>query len=308
MVTRMTPGSHHLSKSPDAETEADSSDSGYLTLTSNWENDLRDTRFGPFEVVGITGSTNDDLVARVAGPADDGLVLVADHQSAGRGRMDRRWEAPAGTNLTFSALLRPAWLVAAGGDTCPDRRGLITSALAVSVVKVLETLGLNAAVKWPNDVVLIPSGDDDVRAGKIAGILAELVTSERPAIVVGLGFNVGWPPLGPSTSDEPVLPGATSLVRAGIRADRWQLLVDVLGAFDSQLNALEALDGPERLRRGHLTVSATVGSRVRVERPRGDLVGKAVDLTVNGALVVLPDRGGFQVKVHSGDITHLHAG
>ncbi|HJL90084.1 MAG TPA: biotin--[acetyl-CoA-carboxylase] ligase, partial [Acidimicrobiales bacterium] len=254
-----------------------------------------------FEMVAATGSTNGDLVARAAGPAGDGLVLAAEHQSAGRGRLDRRWEAPAGTNLTFSTLLRPEWLTAPD-EGSPDRPGLVTSALAVSVAEVLETLGLDAAVKWPNDVLLVGE-----HPGKGGGILAELVTGERPAIVVGLGLNVGWPPPESAISDEPVPPGATSLARAGVSADRWRVMVDVLVAFDRQLATLDSPDGPERLRQDHLVTSATVGSRVRVEQASGDLIGEAVDLTVDGGLVVVPD-GGDPVEVHAGDVTHLREG
>ena len=293
MVTRMEPGSHHLSESPDP--------GGDSAPVSTWGTALRGTRFGPFEMVAATGSTNDDLVARAAGPDGDGLVLAAEHQSAGRGRLDRRWEAPAGTNLTFSTLLRPEWLTAPD-EGSPDRRGLVTSALAVSVAEVLETLGLDAAVKWPNDVLLVGE-----HPGKVGGILAELVTGERPAIVVGLGLNVGWPPPELAISDEPVPPGATSLARAGVSADRWRVMVDVLVAFDRQLATLDSPDGPERLRQDHLVTSATVGSRVRVEQASGDLIGEAVDLTVDGGLVVVPD-GGDPVEVHAGDVTHLREG
>ena len=293
MVTRMEPGSHHLSESPDP--------GGDSAPVSTWGTALRGTRFGPFEMVAATGSTNDDLVARAAGPAGDGLVLAAEHQSAGCGRLDRRWEAPAGTNLTFSTLLRPEWLTAPD-EGSPDRPGLVTSALAVSVAEVLETLGLDAAVKWPNDVLLVGE-----HPGKVGGILAELVTGERPAIVVGLGLNVGWPPPESAISDEPVPPGATSLARAGVSAGRWRVMVDVLVAFDRQLATLDSPDGPERLRQDHLVTSATVGSRVRVEQASGDLIGEAVDLTVDGGLVVVPD-GGDPVEVHAGDVTHLREG
>ena len=306
MVTRMETGSHHFPESPGSGGADGDPDGGDSASTASWGTALRGTRFGPFEMVAATGSTNDDLVARAGGHADDGLVLATDHQSAGRGRLDRRWQAPAGTNLTFSVLLRPSWLATAGSNTGPDRRGLVTSALAVSVAEVLEALGLDTAVKWPNDVLLAGP-----QAGKVAGILAELVTGERPAIVVGLGLNVDWPPPESVISDEPVPPGATSLARAGIRVDRWWLMVDVLVAFDRQLAALESTDGPERLRADHLAASATVGSRVRVERPGGDLVGDAVDLTVDGALVVEPDSGDGEpcgpVVVNVGDVTHLRA-
>ncbi len=302
MVTRMEPGIHHLPDLPDSGGSHDGSDKlggDDTDPVASWGTALRHTRFGPFEMVGTTGSTNDDLVARTAGPAGDGLVLATDHQTAGRGRLDRRWDAPEGTNLTFSTLLRPDWL----DDPRPalDRRSLVTSALAVSVVEVLMAMGLDAAVKWPNDVMLVGGGE---AAGKVAGILAELVTGERPAVVVGLGLNVGWPPPDSAISDESVPPGATSLARAGLAAHRWWVLVDVLVAFDRQLADLDRPDGPERLRQDHLAMSATVGHRVRVERVSGDLVGEAVDLSADGALVVESD-GGEPVEVHAGDVVHL---
>ncbi len=300
MVIRMEAGIHHFPESPSSGGETGGSDGHDTAPTANWGTALRGTRFGPFEMVGTTGSTNDDLVARAAGHADDGLVLATDHQSAGRGRLDRRWEAPEGTNLTFSTLLRPDWLAEPAPG--PDRRGLVTSALAVSVVEVLMALGLDAVVKWPNDVMLAGT-----HAGKVAGILAELVTGKRPAIVVGLGLNVAWPPLETAVSDEPVPPGATSLARAGLQAYRWRVMVDVLIAFDRQLADLDRPDGPERLRQNHLAVSATVANRVRLEQSGGGLIGEAVDLTTDGALVVQPDEGEV-IKVHAGDVTHMREG
>ncbi len=305
MVTRMEPGIHHFPESPDlggvgeGPGGPDKPGGDDTDPVASWGTALRHTRFGPFEMVGTTGSTNDDLVTRAAGPAGDGLVLATDHQTAGRGRLDRRWDAPEGTNLTFSTLLRPDWLDEPRPG--PDRRSLVTSALAVSVVEVLMAMGLEAAVKWPNDVMLVGGGE---AAGKVAGILAELVTGERPAVVVGLGLNVGWPPPDSAISDEPVPPGATSLARAGLTARRWWVLVDVLVAFDRQLADLDRPDGPERLRQDHLAVSATVGHRVRIERVSGDLVGEAVDLSADGALVIESD-GGEPVEVHAGDVTHL---
>ena len=182
--------SHHSPEGP-----ADGSGGGLpigqdSAPVDSWASALNGTRFGPVEVIGETGSTNADLVAR-ATTADDGLVLLADHQTAGRGRLDRRWVAPTGSNLTFSVLLRPEWVD--GPDEPVDRRALVTAALAVAVVGVLRAMGLDAAVKWPNDVVLV--GD---HTGKVGGILAELVTGERPAVVVGLGLNVAWPPADPA--------------------------------------------------------------------------------------------------------------
>ena len=243
------------------------------------------TRFGPVEHVPETGSTNADLAARVA-DAPDGLVRVTDHQTAGRGRLDRRWDAPPGTNLLVSVLVRPRWTA--------DRHPLVTAALAVATVDTLAGLGVDSAVKWPNDVVLVGGP----APGKVAGVLAELVTGPPPAVVVGLGLNVGWP-----LSDDDAPPGATSLVAAGTSVGRGDLLAVVLAEFEVRLGDLEAADGLERLRAAHRDRSATVGSEVRIEASDGPLVGTAVGLDLDGSLLV--DAGDGPVAVRAGDAVHL---
>ena len=263
------------------------------------------TRFGPVRHVAETGSTNADLVAGAAVASGgsvvmpDGSVLVADHQTAGRGRLDRRWDAPPAANLLFSVLLRPTW--------DPDRHPLVTTTLAVATVDALGTHGVQAAVKWPNDVLLVGG----TASGKVAGILAELVAggpavggsggtfgAGSVAIVVGMGVNVGWPAL---SDDAP--PGATSLAAAGHRVDRAELLESVLARFEARLTDLEAPDGPERLRRAHLERSATVGGEVRVDMPDGPITGTAVDLALDGSLLV--DSGDGPVAFRAGDVVHL---
>ena len=244
-----------------------------------------------------TGSTNADLVFGAA-IVPDGSVLVTDHQTAGRGRLDRRWDAPPGANLLFSVLLRPTW--------DPDRHPLVTATLAVATVEALGTHGVQAAVKWPNDVLLVGG----TAPGKVAGILAELVGGGpdggpaggmavgQVAIVVGMGVNVGWPVL---SDDAP--PGATSLAAAGHRVDRAELLESVLARFEARLTDLEAPDGPERLRRAHLERSVTVGGEVRVDMPDGPITGTAVDLALDGSLLV--DSGDGPVAFRAGDVVHL---
>jgi BirA family biotin operon repressor/biotin-[acetyl-CoA-carboxylase] ligase len=243
------------------------------------------TRFGPVEHVPETGSTNADLAARAA-DAPDGLVRVTDYQTAGRGRLDRRWDAPPGTNLLVSVLVRPRWTA--------DRHPLVTTALAVAAVDTLVGLGVNAAIKWPNDVVLV----DGPAPGKVAGILAELVSGPPPAVIVGLGLNVGWP-----LTDGDAPPGATSLTAAGTSATQGNLLAAVLAEFEARLGDLEAVDGSERLRAAHRDRSATVGSEVRVEASDGPLVGTAVGLDLDGSLLV--DAGDGPVTIRAGDVVHL---
>ncbi len=125
----------------------------------------------------MTGSTNTDLLAAAAAGAPDRTVLYTDHQSAGRGRLDRTWTAPPGTNLLVSILFR----------VVPDDPGDVTRRIGLAAVDAAQlTAGVTARLKWPNDVVV---GD-----AKLAGILAQ--RGPEGEVVVGLGLNVGWAPHG----------------------------------------------------------------------------------------------------------------
>ncbi|MEC9000288.1 MAG: biotin--[acetyl-CoA-carboxylase] ligase [Actinomycetota bacterium] len=246
------------------------------------------------EFVPVTGSTNSDLAERAAAREPSGLVLRTDHQTAGRGRLDRTWEAPPGTNLLFSVLLRPEWPA--------GRVPLATTALALSLADALEhplsDVGLVPAVKWPNDVVLVDTDRETV--GKVAGILADLVASDPPAVVVGMGVNVGWPD---AAEDGP--PGAISLRAVGLDLDADRLLTSILKAFGGWCGVLAENDGEERLRSAHLRRSSTVGRRVWVELADGPMEAVAVDIAPDGGLVL--DAGGRMIDVRAGDVVHLRA-
>lgn len=126
--------------------------------------------------VDVTGSTNTDLLAAAErGLAGDRTVLVADHQTAGRGRLDRTWDAPPGANLLVSLLF----------DPLPDRPGELTQRVALAACAAVDAIGVSLGVKWPNDLVV----DDR----KVGGILAQRSGSFA---VVGLGLNVAWSPPG----------------------------------------------------------------------------------------------------------------
>ena len=246
------------------------------------------TRFASVEHVETTGSSNADLMAR-ARRADDGTVLVTDHQTAGRGRLGRRWDAPPGANLLVSVLVRPDWP--------PENHPLVTPALAVATVDALAGMGVPAAVKWPNDLVV----EGGPAPGKMAGILAEYSGGPPAAVIIGLGLNLAWPTAG---DDAP--PGATSLRACGHTVDRWDLLAVLLAVFDAQLVDLAAVGGPDRLREAHLGRSATVGRRVRAETATGLVEGTAVDIAADGSLLVRPDGTADNlVQVAAGDVTHL---
>ncbi|MBH99771.1 MAG: biotin--[acetyl-CoA-carboxylase] ligase [Acidimicrobiaceae bacterium] len=254
---------------------------------------LGETRFR-LEYVGETGSTNADLVKRANQGASEGLVLIAGHQTTGRGRLNRRWTAPPGTNLLFSVLLRPDWPA--------NRLRLATSALAVSLVDALhlhlEGTGVSASVKWPNDVLLVGSDQPSCNDGKLAGVLAELIEVDPPVVVVGMGVNVNWPVAGDEAP-----PGATSLASAGLNLAPMVLVGEILEGFESWCTLLGQECGARDLREAHLRRSDTVGQQVSVELASGPVNGMAADLGLDGGLVL--DVSGAKFEVRSGDVIHL---
>ena len=238
------------------------------------------------EVVDVLASTNAEVARRAVEGAPDGLVVVADHQTAGRGRLDRSWESPAGTSVTFSLLLRPA---------TPTRAWpwlpLLTG---YAVDKALKASGLQAGVKWPNDVLV---GDK-----KVAGILVErLETPDGPAAVVGVGINVGL------TAEELPVPTATSLeIELGRPVDRTDVLVEALNAVREAVDAWELGGDPSgmRLHESYAAACVTVGRDVRVDLPDGTVLeGRAVEIDPAGQLVVESD--GRRVAVSAGDVVHV---
>ena len=240
-----------------------------------------------------TGSTNSDLLAAARDGAPEGTVLAAEVQTAGRGRLDRRWTCPPRAALSFSVLLRPDGVPAVA-------RGWIPLLAGVAVAAGLRAqAGLDARLKWPNDVL--------VGGAKIAGILAE---QAGDAIVLGIGINVT------TRRDELPVPHATSVVLAGAAPDREQLLVAVLGELETWYRRWVAavaagptvLAGPggdpAGLRAEYLRLSATVGQQVRVSMPGGKLVtGRAGDVDATGRLVVGTASG--PVPVSAGDVVHV---
>ena len=242
---------------------------------------LAGSRFAEVLQLPETTSTNLVLLGRALEGAPEGLVVVADYQSAGRGRFDRRWESPPGTSLLFSVLLRPS-----DRDLPAPRRHLALSAMALAVKEAAWTVATtHVEVKWPNDLI----ADDR----KLAGILAE--AGAEGVLVVGAGVNVAWAPEGPAATHLSALSGRT--------IERGELLVE-------SLLALERLYGRWGVvSQQYKQACCTVGREVIVELG-GDvppLRGRAVDVDDDGHLVVRDTRGGL-VTVAAGDVTHLHAG
>lgn len=237
------------------------------------------------EVVDEAASTNALVVERARGGAGEGLVVVTEHQTAGRGRLDRTWQTPARSALTFSVLLRP---------TAPTRSWPWLPLLAgYAVDKALKAHGFAAGVKWPNDVLI---GDR-----KVAGILVERVeTGTGPAAVVGIGVNVGL------RADELPVETATSLAVEGEAPDRTRLLVELLAGLREAYDAWQVggdLAGM-RLAESYADACVTVGRQVRVDLPSGEvLTGLATAIDPSGRLVVAGADG--ETAVGAGDVVHV---
>ncbi|MFF8941100.1 biotin--[acetyl-CoA-carboxylase] ligase [Streptomyces sp. NPDC014864] len=244
------------------------------------------------EVVPRTGSTNSDLVARAAGgDLAEGAVLVAEEQTAGRGRLDRQWTAPPRSGLFFSVLLRPAGVPLARWGWLPLLTGV---AVATGLARAAD---VDTALKWPNDVLVTVDGEER----KAGGILAERAAGE--AVVVGVGINVTL------RKDELPVPQAGSLALAGaLSTDRDPLLRAVLRSLEDWYGRWRAADGDpgaSGLLEAYAANCATLGRMVRAELP-GDrtVVGEAVAVDGDGRLVLATEKG-VQEPVGAGDIVHL---
>ncbi|HEX3223111.1 MAG TPA: biotin--[acetyl-CoA-carboxylase] ligase [Nocardioides sp.] len=219
------------------------------------------------------GSTN---ALAAAEPVGD-LVVVADHQLAGRGRLDREWVTPPGAALTFSAVLDPG-VALEWWPMVP----LVTG------YAVARALGGFAAVKWPNDVL--------VDGQKVCGILVERVAATPPLAVIGIGINVD------QTADELPVPSATSLTLAGRPVDRTTLFGDVLGSLRAALRHFAA--HPDLFMNQYRDRSATLGQDVRVDLPGDRTVeGRVVDFDDHGRLLLRAD--GETLALSAGDVVHL---
>jgi BirA family biotin operon repressor/biotin-[acetyl-CoA-carboxylase] ligase len=240
------------------------------------------------EVLETATSTNAVAADRARAGAAEGLVVVAEHQTAGRGRLDRTWESPPRSAVIFSMVLRPRvpladwpWLPLLTGHT---------------VTKALRSLGYDAGVKWPNDVLI---GDR-----KVAGILVERIeTPHGPAAIVGIGLNASL-----TTEELPVPTGTSLAIETGTDPDRTAVLVTLLRSLREAYDAWQA--GGEAatadLRAAYAVACVTVGRDVRVDLPGGDvLTGRATGVDPNGRLIVSGPAG--EIVVGAGDVVHVRA-
>jgi BirA family transcriptional regulator, biotin operon repressor / biotin---[acetyl-CoA-carboxylase] ligase len=238
-----------------------------------------------FEYLEQTGSTNKDLLARSQG-LPEFFVLATDFQTAGKGRMDRSWEASPGSSVMASILLRPQFTQSSG-------IGWLSLLTALAITKAISGLGLAPKIKWPNDVLIAEK--------KVSGILAEVAT-DLSCVVIGFGINVNQ-----SDQQLPVDTATSLSIESASAVERDQLLAAVIENIRTLYLELSKAGGDATdsgLRQAILEMSATVGSQVSVEFPDGKKVfGLAKDIDETGRLVVSTQTE--TLSVSAGDVLHL---
>ncbi|MEU3275224.1 biotin--[acetyl-CoA-carboxylase] ligase [Saccharomonospora sp. NPDC006951] len=255
---------------------------------------------GPYaelDVVASTGSTNADLREALVGGAGDRSVLIAEEQTAGQGRRGRTWVSPSGSGLYCSVLLRPSIPLSGLGSLAP--------VAGLAVLDALRAVGVEAVLKWPNDVLApLPSGDG---YGKCAGILSEAAASDEQAVILGMGLNVKAP-----RDTVPPAPGGLPAVSLAELADgpvsRTEVAIALLTALDERERRWRATGGDlgsAGLLPEYLANCVTIGHEVKIMIAGApSLVGEAVDLDPGGALIVRTASGELRT-IFAGDVVHL---
>ena len=271
----------HVEALREAGFEIVSSDQGYV-LTSIPEFGGTAIEFGldaPFDIEyhDAIDSTN-DRARELAGEGKEDFVVVADEQTGGRGRLERGWASPSG-GIWLSIVVKPR--------LPPAHAPVLTLAAAVATAKAARETGVDAGIKWPNDVL---AGDDE---RKLAGILTEMEGEAGRAnwVVVGIGINA-------NVESEDLPPEATSLLeQRGEAVERRVFVQRLLEEFD------ELRHDPENVLPEWRALSLTLGRKVRVDTPDGEVIGDAMDVAFPGKLIVQTESGRKTVNV--GDCDHL---
>lgn len=271
-----------------------------MTNQLDTESILRDL---PVQLVGRAvqcyaqvGSTNDLARQQARAGTPEGLAILAEEQTAGRGRLGRGWAAPPGSSLLMSLLLRPTWLA-------PSDAFALTMLAGVALCEAIEqATAVPAALKWPNDLLLPDSTAKGAALRKAAGVLSEIELDHNAIawVVIGIGVNVNWRPQG-------VIDGrdlgalATSLsAAAGRSLDRLALLRALLQRLDQRYAQLRQGQRSE-LFDAWASRLATLGQAVQISLPQGQLGGVAESVAPSGALLVRDSMGALHT-VLAGDV------
>ena len=233
-----------------------------------------------------TGSTNEDIKIAAAEGAEEGLVITADEQTAGKGRSGRSWKTPRGESAAFSILLKP--------ELPPEQISAVTLVMGLSLAQtVKDYLGLEAAIKWPNDVV--------IGGKKIGGILTEAHTTEGKIdwIVVGTGINISNQAFDPAYADH-----ATSLSHElnGEKLSCEQIVAAVLARFLWNYRIFLMTGDLTGIRNAYNELLVSRGKEVRIEDPAGAYTAVSQGIDPSGALIVTLEDGSEQ-KIAYGEVS-----
>lgn len=237
-----------------------------------------------------TGSTNTDAKRLAEEGEPHGTTIVANMQTAGKGRRGRTWQSPAGANTYFTILLKP--------DFSPDKASMLTLVMALSVAEAIEEItGLKADIKWPNDIV--------VHKKKVVGMLTEMSTTpemdEIQYVVIGVGTNVNYD--SPENFPEELRPTATSLrMEAGHLINRAALTERMLARFEINYEKFEETLDLSGLMDSYEKHLINVGAQVRVLDPAGEYTGISRGINAVGELLVEKENG-ETINVYAGEVS-----
>lgn len=237
-----------------------------------------------------TGSTNTDAKRLAEEGEPHGTTIVANMQTAGKGRRGRTWQSPAGANTYFTILLKPTF--------SPDKASMLTLVMALSVAEAIEEItGLKADIKWPNDIV--------VHKKKVVGMLTEMSTTpemdEIQYVVIGVGTNVNYD--SPEDFPEELRPTATSLrIEAGHLINRAALTERMLARFEVNYEKFEETLDLSGLMDSYEKHLINVGAQVRVLDPAGEYTGISRGINTVGELLVEKENG-ETVNVYAGEVS-----
>lgn len=237
-----------------------------------------------------TGSTNTDAKRLAEEGEPHGTTIVANMQTAGKGRRGRTWQSPAGANTYFTILLKPTF--------SPDKASMLTLVMALSVAEAIEEItGLKADIKWPNDIV--------VHKKKVVGMLTEMSTTpemdEIQYVVIGVGTNVNYD--SPEDFPEELRPTATSLrMEAGHLINRAALTERMLARFEVNYEKFEETLDLSGLMDSYEKHLINVGAQVRVLDPAGEYTGISRGINAVGELLVEKENG-ETINVYAGEVS-----
>jgi len=235
-----------------------------------------------YEIISSTNTLAKEMATK---GAPHGTVVLAEEQTAGKGRLDRRWLSRGHENLLFTILLRPQLDI--------DKIFVLTMSLAIAAIDAIkEMIGLRTMIKWPNDLY--------INRKKLGGILTEFSVKDSfvEYVIIGLGMNINWMP---DEENEILYPATSILAETGVRVSRNELLIDMLKRFERYYE--QAISGEtDALHKRWNELSLVIGNDVEIISSYEVIKGRAVSIDREGALI-LKNTIGDEIKILSGDVS-----